>query len=112
MGQLRFTDEELRRYSRQMVLAEVGGLGQARLRHAQCEAGDPVEALYLAAAGVGQLTVPTEAIAAEVRALNPEVTVRVDARVESAAASVTASAERALKRIRQILSIGTGASRA
>ena len=60
---MRFSDEEVRRYARQMVLPEVGGLGQARLRAARASAGDEVEALYLAAAGVGTLDVPSEAIA-------------------------------------------------
>jgi adenylyltransferase/sulfurtransferase len=77
MGQLRFSDEELRRYSRQMILPEVGGLGQARLRSARATAGSELEALYLAGAGVGHLTVPTNEIAEAVRALNPLVDVSV-----------------------------------
>ena len=77
MGQLRFTDEELRRYSRQMILREVGGLGQARLRRATARAASELEALYLAGAGVGVVEVPSEAIASAARALNPLVEVRV-----------------------------------
>jgi molybdopterin/thiamine biosynthesis adenylyltransferase len=73
----RFSDNEIRRYSRQMVLPEVGGVGQERLRAASATATSELEALYLAAAGVGTLVVPDAAAAEAVRALNPLVAVRV-----------------------------------
>jgi molybdopterin/thiamine biosynthesis adenylyltransferase len=89
---LRFSDEEIRRYSRQIVLPEVGGAGQEKLRVATVTAASEVEALYFAAAGVGTLIVPTDAIAAATRALNPLIRVEVG----NVAASETTVVEAAL----------------
>src|ERR1700756_3187928 len=50
-----FTEDEISRYSRHILLAEVGGVGQAKLREAG-GLGSPL-ILYLAAAGVGRIGV-------------------------------------------------------
>jgi molybdopterin-synthase adenylyltransferase len=58
--QLDFSEEEIHRYSRHIVLPEVGGIGQKRINRAAALVigagglGSPV-ALYLAAAGVGKI---------------------------------------------------------
>jgi molybdopterin/thiamine biosynthesis adenylyltransferase len=55
-----FTDEEVERYARHLVLREVGGPGQQKLKAASClivgagGLGSPA-ALYLAAAGLGSI---------------------------------------------------------
>ncbi len=57
---LDFTEDEIQRYSRHILLPEMGGAGQARLRAASVlmvgagGLGSPL-ALYLAAAGVGRI---------------------------------------------------------
>ena len=57
---LDFSEQEIQRYSRQILLREVGGTGQARLRAASVliigagGLGSPA-ALYLAAAGIGRI---------------------------------------------------------
>ncbi|HQT60677.1 MAG TPA: molybdopterin-synthase adenylyltransferase MoeB [Acidiphilium sp.] len=102
---LDFTETEIARYSRHILLREVGGTGQARLRAASVliigagGLGSPA-ALYLAAAGVGRISIidddvlelsnlqrqiahgvaflgapKVESAAATMRGLNPEVSV-------------------------------------
>ena len=102
---LHFSEEEIRRYSRHILLPEVGGTGQAKLRSARVLVvgagglGSPV-LLYLAAAGVGtiglidhdvvdisnlqrQIAHTTQSVgapkvrsaAASARAINPHVTI-------------------------------------
>jgi len=102
-----FTDEQLERYSRHIVLKEVGGVGQVALLNAKVLVvgagglGAPM-LMYLAAAGVGTIgiidddivelsnlqrqvihTTPdvgkpkVESAAESIRALNPDVTVNI-----------------------------------
>ena len=100
-----FSDDEVERYARQLVLAELGGPGQQRLKAARvlvvgCGGVGGPAAMYLAAAGVGRITLvdgdrvalsnlhrqiqfatveigdeKTEATAGALKALNPNVRV-------------------------------------
>ncbi|MBW8270713.1 HesA/MoeB/ThiF family protein [Caldovatus aquaticus] len=110
MVTLDFTEAELHRYSRHILLPEVGAIGQARLRASSVLVvgagglGSPL-ALYLAAAGVGRIGIvdhdalelsnlqrqiahttarlgrnKAESAAEALAALNPEVQVEVHAR--------------------------------
>ncbi len=107
---LDFTEAELHRYSRHILLQDVGAVGQAKLRAARVlivgagGLGAPL-ALYLAAAGVGTIGIldhdqlelsnlqrqvihatcrighnKAESAAETMRALNPEITVEVHPR--------------------------------
>src|SRR5580698_1588411 len=76
---LDFTDDELQRYSRHILLAEVGGIGQAKLKAARVLVigagglGSPL-LLYLAAAGVGTIGMVKALSAADAAfAINPDV---------------------------------------
>jgi adenylyltransferase/sulfurtransferase len=102
-----FTEEQIRRYSRQIILSQVGGRGQKKLLSSKVLVvgagglGSPA-ALYLAAAGVGTLGLvdfdavdlsnlhrqilhhtgdvgrrKTESAAATLRALNPDVSLEL-----------------------------------
>lgn len=115
---LDFTEAELHRYSRHILLQDVGAVGQARLRAARVLVvgagglGAPL-ALYLAAAGVGTIGIldhdalelsnlqrqvihatarighnKAESAAETMRALNPEVAVEVHARRMDAEAAL------------------------
>ena len=101
---MRFSDEEIRRYARQIVLPEVGGAGQEKLRQATIAAASEVEALYLAAAGVGTIVVPSAELAAAVRALNPLVRVEVG-NVAAAELSVEQAALFAWKALKETLAL-------
>ncbi|MBX9702166.1 MAG: HesA/MoeB/ThiF family protein, partial [Acetobacteraceae bacterium] len=115
---LDFTEAELHRYSRHILLQDVGAVGQARLRAARVlivgagGLGAPL-ALYLAAAGVGTIGIldhdvlelsnlqrqvihttarlgrnKAESAAETMRGLNPEIAVEVHARRMDAAAAM------------------------
>lgn len=101
---MRFSDEEIRRYARQIVLPEVGGVGQEKLGAATIAAASEVEALYLAAAGVGTIVVPSAEIAAAVRALNPLCRVEVG-NLAAADASVEQAALFAWRALKETLSL-------
>lgn len=101
---MRFSDEEIRRYARQIVLPEVGGVGQEKLGQATIAAASEVEALYLAAAGVGTIVVPSAEIAAAVRALNPLCGVEIG-NLAAADASVEQSALFAWRALKDTLSL-------
>jgi molybdopterin/thiamine biosynthesis adenylyltransferase len=84
------SDRQIERYSRQIILPEIGGRGQERLLAAvmTLAGSGPLAATaarYLAGAGVGELRLAgagDERLASELRALNPELTVgagRIDA---------------------------------
>src|SRR2546427_10131484 len=57
---MNFTDEEIQRYSRQIILPEIGGKGQKKIQNARLflvgagGLGSPA-ALYLVAGGLGKL---------------------------------------------------------
>src|SRR6185295_15109526 len=92
-----FTDSQLRRYARHIVLNEVGGEGQAKLLRARVLVigagglGTPL-LLYLAAAGVGTLGVADDVV--DLSNLQRQVMHATDrigvAKVESARKAVAA----------------------
>ena len=102
---MRFSDEEIRRYARQIVLPEVGGTGQEKLRAATIAAASEVEALYLAAAGVGTIVVPSAEIAKAVRALNPLCRVEIGNVGAAAGLSVEQASLFAWKAIKETLAL-------
>ena len=86
-------DDQVRRYARHILLAEVGGHGQRRLLAATCALrfdrdamAAEIAAEYLAAAGVGTIelvAVGASTIADRIAALNPDVRVVVSDRAEA-----------------------------
>ncbi len=95
---LDFTEDEIQRYSRHILLQEVGGTGQAKLKAARVLVvgagglGSPL-ALYLAAAGVGTLGIVDDDLV-ELSNLQRQVAHTTDrigvSKVASAAAAATA----------------------
>lgn len=89
------TDAELDRYARHLVLREIGGPGQTRLRNARVLVvgagglGAPV-CLYLAAAGVGRITVADDDTVS-LSNLQRQVIFRSDQRGEGKAAAAAAA---------------------
>ena len=79
-------DEQIERYSRQIILPEIGGRGQERLLAAAIAVigAGPLAATaarYLAGAGIGALRLAgadSDHLGRELRALNPDVTVSID----------------------------------
>jgi molybdopterin-synthase adenylyltransferase len=95
---LDFTEDEIQRYSRHILLQEVGGTGQAKLRAAKVLVvgagglGSPL-VLYLAAAGIGTIGIVDDDIV-DLSNLQRQVAHTTDrigvSKVASAAAAVTA----------------------
>ena len=95
---LDFTEDEIQRYSRHILLQEVGGTGQAKLRAARVLVigagglGSPLM-LYLAAAGIGTIGVVDDDVV-DLSNLQRQVAHTTDRigmlKVESAARAVTA----------------------
>jgi hypothetical protein len=105
---MRFDDAQIERYSRQLVLPEVGPQGQTRLAQARvaiAAVGPAAEraVAYLAAAGVGSLALPAalrplvdpDQPDVRLEPLMPDVSPPYDAALVDAAASDVAGAPRA-----------------
>jgi adenylyltransferase/sulfurtransferase len=96
---LDFTEDEITRYSRHILLKEVGGTGQARLRAARVLVvgagglGSPL-LLYLAAAGVGTLGL-IDGDTVELSNLQRQIA-HTEARIGSAKVESAAAAARAI----------------
>src|SRR5277367_6521773 len=95
---LDFTEEEIQRYSRHILLQEVGGIGQAKLKAARVLVigagglGSPL-VLYLAAAGIGTIGIVDDDVV-DLSNLQRQVAHTTDrigmAKATSAAAAATA----------------------
>jgi molybdopterin/thiamine biosynthesis adenylyltransferase len=95
---MEFTDEQIERYARHIVLKEVGGVGQQRLLRAKVLVigagglGCPI-ALYLAAAGVGTIGIVDDDVVSlsNLQRQIAHATARIGtSKTESAAATLTA----------------------
>ncbi|MDX2168488.1 MAG: ThiF family adenylyltransferase [Deltaproteobacteria bacterium] len=76
------SDEQIDRYSRQIILPQVGAAGQQRLLGTRaavhgCGALAATAARYLVGAGIGGVSVDDAELAEELRRLNPDVAVSV-----------------------------------
>jgi adenylyltransferase/sulfurtransferase len=95
---LDFSEDEIRRYSRHILLQEVGGIGQAKLKAARVLVlgagglGSPL-ALYLAAAGIGTLGIVDDDIV-EISNLQRQVAHTTESIGTPKALSAAASARR------------------
>lgn len=100
------TETQIERYSRQIILPEVGGRGQEKLLSANVAivgtgALAHAAAFYLAAAGIGRLAVAAvESIASALTALNP------DCRTTTLPADVTADTAASIAREHDVVIVG------
>lgn len=89
------TEQEIRRYSRHIILPEVGGRGQRKLKAAAVlvagvGATGSAAAHYLAAAGIGQITLwdpeasRAQSVSLALKAINPDAQVEIAVNAEDA----------------------------
>jgi molybdopterin-synthase adenylyltransferase len=87
------SDAQIERYSRQIVLPEVGAAGQERLLATRCAVlgAGPLAATaarYLVGAGIGAVALQDAAPLDELRLLNPEIALRAMTRLDDGIAGV------------------------
>jgi hypothetical protein len=109
------SDAQVERYSRQIILAEIGGRGQEILLHSAVRLSDGSEpmagaARYLAAAGIGRIaTAGDTTLARELARLNPTAQIDVDG--TSSDADVVLAGAAPLPEMGSILLIRAGVNR-